>query len=107
MFLTCNDCPKSAIFLKNLCIHISKPVRSLGSLYVTIDQCDYAYGHCVHCYLTYMNVQEELFYCPRLCLSIDISLQAPECYSLCSSFLHNDLALCVVVYLETALLQLR
>ena len=40
MVLTCDDCPKSTMFLRNLCVQKSKSVRSLISLYVTIDHCD-------------------------------------------------------------------
>ena len=40
MFLTCDNGLISAIFLRNLCVQKTKPVRSLRNLCVTIDQCD-------------------------------------------------------------------
>ena len=39
MFLTCDNGLISAIFLRNLCVQKTKPVRSLRNLCVTIDQC--------------------------------------------------------------------
>ena len=39
MFLSCNNGLISAIFLRNLCVQKTKPVRSLRNLCVTIDQC--------------------------------------------------------------------
>ena len=41
MFLTSDNGLISAIFLRNLCVQKTKPVRSLRNLCVTIDQCDY------------------------------------------------------------------
>ena len=41
MFLTCDNGLISAIFLRNLCVQETKPVRSLRNLCVTIDQCVY------------------------------------------------------------------
>ena len=41
MFLTCDNGLISAIFLRNLCVQKTKPVRSLRNLCVTIDQYDY------------------------------------------------------------------
>ena len=40
MFLTSDNGLISAIFLRNLCVQKTKPVRSLRNLCVTIDQCD-------------------------------------------------------------------
>ena len=40
MFLTCDNGLISAIFLRNLCVQKTKPVRSLRNLCVTIDQCE-------------------------------------------------------------------
>ena len=40
MFLTCDNGLISAIFLRNLRVQNTKPVRPLRSLYDTIDQCD-------------------------------------------------------------------
>ena len=39
MFLTCDNGLISAVFLRNLCVQKTKPVRSLHNLCVTIDQC--------------------------------------------------------------------
>ena len=39
MFLTCDNGLISAIFLRNLCVQKTKPVRLLRNLCVTIDQC--------------------------------------------------------------------
>ena len=39
MFLTCDNGLIWAIFLRNLCVQKTKPVRSLRNLCVTIDQC--------------------------------------------------------------------
>ena len=44
MFLTFNNGLISAIFLRNLCVQKTQPVRSLRNLCVTIDQCEY----CTH-----------------------------------------------------------
>ena len=41
MFLTCDNGLISAIFLRDLCVQKTKPVRSLCNLCVTIDQCEY------------------------------------------------------------------
>ena len=41
MFLTCNNGLVSAIFLRNLRVQNTKPVRPLRNLYDTIDQCGY------------------------------------------------------------------
>ena len=40
MFFTSDNGLISAIFLRNLCVQKTKPVRSLRNLCVTIDQCE-------------------------------------------------------------------
>ena len=40
MFLSCDNGLVSAIFIRNLRVQKTKPVRPLRNLYDTIDQCD-------------------------------------------------------------------
>ena len=61
MFLTCDNGLISAIFLRDLCVHKTKPVRSLRNLCVTIDQCALVILDVARCYLwlftLYINIK--------------------------------------------------
>ena len=74
MFLSCNNGLISVIFLRNLCVQKTKPVRSLRNLCVTIDQRGIMplvrFRYCLT--LNYMTLRGELlffvllFFCTRI-----------------------------------------